>query len=542
MKLKKIVSVVLCALSVTSILTACSLGGGSDEAVFRLKELPDIGEYQTDEIKSYYHKGPVGKFMASEDYGMIVPFISEVKTLTALNSQKNKPSYIKTASYGFATADGKIIVDGLYSKIDIIESKSGETVYAAERFIKTAEDNDKLASGDVQTAADLIAADGSWVVTADRIVTAYPDGNPRDYVQVYKNDSIVLYDFSGNEIFDESKAIKGGNLLDIHYAKDGKIILESTDSDGEVGLKCVDSKGEILAQIDIGDYGIVEMIGGVFVLLRIDGREYFNLCDLNGSLLLEKDFERIECDNERKTFVFFNENENFVYLYGSDGKLINKLDIGCRCDKIESVLFGESGIGILCKLGNKYVIYNAETGEEVSLTLENLSDKENAVDTATAYTESGKDSFMLLNRKDGTTDVYNSLGTYVTSFSDYADSLSRSPDGDYCYRSSDNKFIVRSHNPRNDFEIDFKVEIEFQVHSYDEKYLSFSCQKNGGDTFYKVYDIDTKELAFDGLSAFEGFEVDGKTYYSIVDDSGARLVDSDLNELISTEFSKEDKS
>ena len=47
---KRFFSVVLCTLSVTAMLTACSLGGGSVEPAFRLKKLPDIGKYESGEI------------------------------------------------------------------------------------------------------------------------------------------------------------------------------------------------------------------------------------------------------------------------------------------------------------------------------------------------------------------------------------------------------------------------------------------------------------------------------------------------------------
>lgn len=530
MGFRKLLSIILCTLSVAASLTACSIGGKSDEAVFNLKELPDIGEYQSDEIKTYYHKGPVGEFDVSDDYGDIVPYISEVRSFSSAESSS------KNASYGFATTDGRIIVGGIYSSVEILESRNGKTVYVAERFIKSTEDISDLSESDVKTAVDVIATDGSWMISADRVITAYPDDNKRDYIQAYDGDNMILYDFTGKNIFNESEALPDEHLLEVYYAKDRKIILEATDSDGDVNLKCVNSKGELLTEIDIGDYGIMEMVGGVFLLMKIDDKELFNLCDLNGNLLLEKECEYVSTDNERKMFIFFNGNKKDIYIYSAEDGEVSEHRLNCKGSDIQSVLFGDDGTGILYKSGKKYIIYNVETKTETTLDIGDLIDGDDAIKYESVSTENGLDIFLMLSRNDGTVDMYNSVGTYITSFSDYATALSRSPDGGYCYKSDDNRFIVRSRSPLNDFEIDFgfKDKTDFSLNTFDEKYISFLCvDESGESSYYRVYDAETKELAFDKLTMFETFTVSGKTYYCVAYDESAMLIDSSSSKLIS---------
>ncbi|MDD6021830.1 MAG: hypothetical protein PUB94_04165, partial [Oscillospiraceae bacterium] len=142
---------------------------------------------------------------------------------------------------------------------------------------------------------------------------------------------------------------------------------------------------------------------------------------------------------------------------------------------------------------------------------------------------------ILLTRKDGTQDIYDAFGTYIMCMTDFYGPLGKTPDGGYYYRSKDNKFVVRSHSPRNDFELDLndRKTAEFSLYSYDSRYVAFLCSDDKGENeFFRVYDLGTKEIAFDSLKAFESYSVGGKTFYSVVTDDEAKLLASDGSELI----------
>ena len=540
---KRFFSVVLCTLSVTAMLTACSLGGGSDEPAFRLKKLPDIGKYETGEIKSYYHGGPVSELIPSDGYGEIVPYISQIKSFKPYKKKSGIPP-INITSYGFATADGKIISGGAYAYVRAIKSKDGKTVYAAEKLFRSASELSEIGSDEIKAKTTLIASDGSWKVDVDGV--SYNDGGVdeqdeelKNYIITYDSDGMItLYDFSGNEIFNAKQAMPEEKIENVYYAKNGKFIFEITDKDKGSRVVCVNSKGELLTEINIRGYSVLKMINGVFIVCKTQDSEKSNLCDLNGNILLDKDFDLINYDSANRSFICVQYDKRKVKRYDINGALLNEFKAECNGSEIRYFLKGKSGSSIVYKTDEgKYLLYNSMTGEKIKLDLKNLKkDKVGEPSFLPLYTgsDSGGETFILLTRKDGTQEIYDAFGTYIMSVTDFYGPLDRTPDGGYCYKSTDNKFIVRSRSPRNDFEVDLKSDdsANFSVVLYDEKYVVFACSdKNGENEFYKVYDIEKGEIVFDKSDAFESFSAGGKTYYATVKDGISTLLDQNGNEL-----------
>ena len=200
---------VLCALALCAgCLCACGKTGsglspagmGKTEDVqpvtFSLPSLPEIGSYRQ-KRPTYFYGAPLDQFVPSGDYGTVVPYC------LASNGE--------VGSYGFMTADGKIITDAVYSSVYLLEG-DGRSVYAAQEkvFSFEGEQEEEEYDGLYAPSVDrnmtlLIAADGSKSVKLPGMSpqTGYDDSM---FIECripqkdggFVGDTFYLYDFDLN--------------------------------------------------------------------------------------------------------------------------------------------------------------------------------------------------------------------------------------------------------------------------------------------------------------------------------------------------------
>lgn len=141
-----------------------------EQKVFRLNELPDIGEYRR--VRSnYYYGEPLNSFRASEDYGTVIPYcrMYSMNYISAPGSEMygQKTGAIK---YGFMTTDGRIITAPVYENLRQY-AVDGKYLYVAEAYETFTTD-----SGDeypeIERPADIINTSGSRFCKA--YVSEYP--------------------------------------------------------------------------------------------------------------------------------------------------------------------------------------------------------------------------------------------------------------------------------------------------------------------------------------------------------------------------------
>lgn len=530
--MKKYLSLIFAALFV--LLALCGCGKvKSDELYFKLKELPETNLTADNTKNEYYHGGTVADFVVSENYGQIVPYISDVRAFYPVN-ENSAAAPITCASYGFATADGKIIVDGVYDEVQMLSSADGDTAYYARSFISTAEDLSDFEPNAVVQTGYIIGSDGSWIKEVTTV--SYSESDRKNYIEAYDGDGfLVLYSFSGEVLFSQKDAMPDDVIESVYYAKNGKFIFEVTDGENGVRVVCVNEKGELLTEIRLGAYRISQMIGGVFTIYSASEVEKNNLCDLNGNIILEKDYGIIIYSSQSKSFICIDNDSCEVVCYDMNGQALNSFESECDGTKIKYILSGDGAKSIVYRNENKkYIVYDTSSGKSTALDTKKI--KKNGITVLTTGVGESERSFILLTRKDGTQDLYDAFGTYIMTLTDYADSFALTPDGNYCYRSTDGKFVVRSHSPRNDFTLDLKSDgaENFALSSYDTRYIAFICtDENGENEHFKVYDCSAKELTFDNLTVFESFEIDGDTYYLSADGEGTYLTNSSGGRLIS---------
>ena len=172
--------------------------GAAQPVTFSLPSLPEIGSYQQ-KRPTYFYGEPLDQFVPSGDYGAIVPYC------LASNGE--------VGSYGFMTADGKIITDAVYSIVYLLEA-GGRSVYAAEEkvlfFEKEQEEDEEEYDGLYAPSVNqdmtlLITADGSKSI---KLPEVSPQTGRYDSVFIecrihahdggYVGDTFYLYDFDLN--------------------------------------------------------------------------------------------------------------------------------------------------------------------------------------------------------------------------------------------------------------------------------------------------------------------------------------------------------
>ena len=175
---------------------------------FRLPSLPDIGGYRQKK-PTYFYDAPLREFEASDGYGTIVPYC------VASNGE--------VGSYGFMTADGKIITDPVYSSISLLEG-NGRTVYSARQkvfFFDNAKDGDASGDSGKRNMTELIAVDGSKCV---RLPDVTPQTGYHDSVFIeckvwahdggFIGDTFYLYDFDLELVADLTEyGVVNGSLI-----------------------------------------------------------------------------------------------------------------------------------------------------------------------------------------------------------------------------------------------------------------------------------------------------------------------------------------
>ena len=194
--------------------------GAAQPVTFSLPSLPEIGSYQQ-KRPTYFYDAPLDQFVPSGDYGTIVPYC------LASNGE--------VGSYGFMTADGKIITDAVYSSVEVLERK-GRFVYSARLKVfsfdnepeeeEPEEDDGANVRARNQNMTQLITSDGSKCVKLPGVSpqTGYDDSvfiECRVWASDggFVGDTFYLYDFDLNLAVD----------LTEYGIVNGRVTADSTD-------------------------------------------------------------------------------------------------------------------------------------------------------------------------------------------------------------------------------------------------------------------------------------------------------------------------
>ena len=305
-----------------------------EPAFFSLKTLPDIGAFVSDEKKAYFFPdGAHDSFEAREDYGEIVPYVAVAEKYfggdwdfddeglnfdeldTELAARSESGFYVR---FGFATADGKIITDGLFEDMFRFEDASGAVIYAAypgQAFEM---------GGEVY----LITGDGSRVLHfEDDEIYMEPlyeygknSGEGLLGFRNYKTERVWLVNYSGEVVFDHSPASADDPMLYIEYAdRDGLLVRKDEDGDMRYYRWTYDGKQTFAFP---KKFNYLRDVGGNDVLIMAED-DWYRLVSMDGRELTDTAFTNLHWSDRYN--CFFAETDGEMQRFDADGKKIGDL-------------------------------------------------------------------------------------------------------------------------------------------------------------------------------------------------------------------------
>ena len=161
---------------------------------FRLSKLPDIGAYKIKKAACFYDE-PLKEFRESYKYGTIIPY--------CVTSDADIPSY------GFMTADGRVITAAIYNQVNTMHGKDGIVYGAAHKNFVF---NEEFSETDYsKRVTDMIRFDGGKMVSMSAAQPSAVNSGELIECRVYSGDippfsgdTLLLYDYDLNLVADLS--------------------------------------------------------------------------------------------------------------------------------------------------------------------------------------------------------------------------------------------------------------------------------------------------------------------------------------------------
>ena len=501
-------------LFILPLLFACTNKETTPSLSFEIEgELPDIGSFSKDTVKTYFFEGVTSEFVPSDSYGKIMPFIGNVKKYTP-RDEHGFPFGYSFNSYGFCTADGRIIAD-VNPRISLVEHRFEDefglyVVTEQTGFDKCLEFTDTkvwITPEDGSWKIDLGVNGGVYDVMAGLIFTRNFDKGLSNPAAVY------VYDYDGKLVFtfDEKYMFMSASC--------GRILVRDRDDERYYFLSY---DGEKL----LGPYDrtFPFNFAGFTYALFDDGLYY--IIDTDGNVMSSKGYRNIEMfedyDKSQSAFVCYNNDKNMTSadILSSRGEFIATVDNdGAAIENV--LLFFTDERGIIYTHNNWYASFKyLDSGERFYSKLLNVCP--NSLETFGGY-------FFYRNDINGKGVLFDQNGdTVVSSDSmDYivAVSLDKST---IIYREE--KGVKVFDNINKTYLYDIPYENAYAAPTKDERYLNIV--DSDGKT--AIYDLEKGDFILSGKDYIYTSVIDGKTYFSYVGEGVSTLCDDEGNVLIRT--------
>ncbi len=545
--MKKVFAAVLTALLVLSF-SACTFGGKpADESkpFFMLKELPDIGEHESEDKLSYVPGAPYSEFVASESYGGVVPYIYSVGESRYYDYEANNGGEdneeteggdydgINYNLYGMATAKGEIITEGCYMFVN--QQTSGDKkkhIYIAESFAqldKTPEEILEIYNNGefVESIRDVtfIGEDGSWSRKYEDTEGNFEYKENIDAVILYTKDGVTAVDFDGKQLFYiacpegykyEFLALIGDRVILNRYKKEEPTHGEETENDPEEEkpvIVCTDLEGKVLNERKLNFTGYLREGTNGFMYAWYDDEGVSRILDINGDPIIEEGYESIEYIELLDIFLCWNEGDSIIEKYNIRGENVGKIDVGGEIDYMLDIMETEKTATVTL---DDRKIFDIETGRKLknSIKGDDISSRASWGDEGCIYAET-KDGLYL----------YTCEGVYVTCIKDkkpaeeYDSYVSFFDDGTLGYFTVNNEYTIWSENVNERHTFKFDGIEDYEVYERYGNIIRFYKYENF-ETLY--YDLDKDRVVFrqntDSISsAYDEapYTVNGEMFFSL---------------------------
>lgn len=497
----------------------------SNDPVFMLDQLPDIGEYVDDVIYTRRYPEFRDTLTPGEDYGKLIPYVGSFRDYHLVDHETGQwtDARISVSQYGLMTTSGQIVVDAVFDSFSIEELADGDYILTLYQ-----------SSDDYETAGRQLMCNstGAWVAEADSNVYfhfgAWDDGFiiVSDYSQVdYSNQTgvpkVAFYDKGGNYLFGFDNCVSGS----LDGFRDGYIVLDFfTDYFAyEYTSRFVDKTGNIaFPQVSANESfqngkAPVTDSSGLCGIMSADGSwvlepMYQNLYRLEDHYIASDGLTNTVLDQSGEPLATATEN---ISICG--GKIF--LDTYEYDEDTYNYRHHFTDV-----LTNKVLICR-ETGNPVT---------QHFNDTDYFYCDDGTDTYIVdqngntVAKLDGLGALYKIDDAYfymiAGTWSDNTQLYSM-----YSFHNFEKLWSQEQKNTGN--EIHLRAELGYIVRSHYPLLGGLGIIPHA---VYDILDMETGEPIFEGLTNYSLLRLDGRSYLFLSDEYYTYGYDQDMHLLIKT--------
>ena len=574
---RKILIAVSILLSVLMLCSCALLPSGNEnedenKLAFHLNRLPDIGAYESRDKVSYFSEnGAQSSFTPRSDYGELVPYIYSNRRFNIRTDGNEEEIFgYRQKSYGFATADGKIITGGIYGGITTESLGDGRMVYIATalRTNEGTETPEELFWGP-EPSCDIIASDGSWMIKCSNCFYTISDSG---YIcTADENGNGLVYDFSGNLVFDAMQLLGQEILIDLYYADMGKCVVSMYKTtafwDYDEVQKfvpytvCIGADGEILYDLDFSGWEIENYVDGRFII-RNNETDKYALCDLFGERLVTK-LDRLQYDRATNSFIGYkadpdaDQGSSLWVKYDMDGNEIVSFKVPYEETYGPEMVSSGSVTAVLCAKDSYANTDIYKLAYWIDFKNEKMIDIDfNYTDVTVLYAYDdyvyGGSLGAVCNgviafKADGNYDIYTIDGTYLKTLTDVNGNNIIIQNGFICYQSYEAPvyhYRFRSLTGRTDLDItdpfdNKKYDTFFSICGNYIAFNTYTDNASDGEPGRRIKLFNIRESEFEkdnGYTEFFKAETASGTFYQAVDAHRAYLLNKDLEVIMSLSF------
>lgn len=488
---------------------------GVQAPVFRLEELPDIGEYSGKEELRFHEKASED-FIPDESYGTLVPFIGRIKEFDGNSFGADiKMTY---SSQGLCTADGQIVVSPFNGYVTYNDYYEEFPYYQLTPY------SDEAAEMMMQPDSVIIPADGSWKMelSAGSWISGAGDGVISVLVsdpETYEFRGLVCYDYNGNKLFEIDGVWSAGSFshgyANVHIGQD------------ELSACYIDKEGNIVS--DMYQYCSYFNEEGVAYVREYDGKGY----------LIDTNFYR-NSDIYQNLYFY---SDDYITASG-DGFT----DVISKDGHILATIHEPKGVNVYGKGDNMLYSYYAD-GQEIYKKIDGTPFVNEKGQTPNTYVQA-EGYYAYKDVTDNSQTVFDGSGKIVATLENCEAVMSVLEDkkliiytkGSYDFENFENGRPVYSDPLRTVmYDTENKKEIcsldgqgWVTIVGNDEKYILFSVYADydfGGTSRYYLYDTETGRFVFSDCLMIDYYGV-GDGFFAVGDESFCTLYDKDLKKVL----------
>lgn len=509
--MKKIISALLSA--VLLCLTMVSCGKGRKEPVtqppdgpyFMLEKLPDIEPYASNEVRNYFFgTGAAREFETGKSYGELVPYYSS-RTDYAYDYGDTS----KVILLGLATADGRIVTDGIYVSVERLESSSSDTLLLCE----------KLSTDKDTVRFDIINEDGSLLIESEAGVGSENavrqfKGMPCECVLIPTKEGMELYSYKGEYLTNLTKAFGADCFFNVYYCDGERIIFSAvTDMYSENAQVsdyfCINKEGDLIYTLNFDDYYPLGFENGYFIL---SNNEKMKLSDVLGNIVeTENEYNNIIYDRLNKAFWGKNADKGLIEKISLNGEAVISKSVG-KIDQPQTEFLSSSLVSsiLVRSIGssNSFKWFTVE-GEDIEIDKEGLS--------GIGIVSDDKYDYVAAYYRDYV-DFYDASGTYITTIKDMEEYYS-AYSGKLLYRDTENRLCIKGLKGKGDFKIKLTDEQaqRMYVDEFNGETVAFS-RFDGEKVLTTAYSIENQQPFIENAEEYLPYETNIGTYYRYIAD------------------------